>query len=158
MNIFTHALLPVILTGVATKRPDLRGRWALVAVGVAGGLPDILNPHLTLEARMTSWSHGIPCWLLLTTAMILIAASSRKRISVPLVFVLSGAYLLHIFCDAISGGVNFLYPFGNWTWGRYWVDPVWWIPLDVICFLTCYGMFRVAPMWKARKLTKPETA
>ena len=154
MDIFTHALLPVILTGVATKRRDLRGRWALVAIGIAGALPDVLSPHLSLEARMTSWSHGIPCWAALTIAMILVALGSRGKISVVLALVLSGAYLLHLLCDAISGGVNFLYPFGNGIWGDYWVDPIWWVPLDVICFLSCYWMFRYAPLLKSRRSSK----
>ena len=154
MNIFTHALLPVILTNVATKPADWRGRWGLVAIGVAGALPDLLSPHLSLEARMTSWSHGIPCWLILTTTMVLIAVFSRKRISVRLSLFLSGAYLLHILCDAISGGVNFYYPLGNYVWGRYWVNPIWWIPLDVTCFLICYAMFRIVPLWKKRKMNK----
>lgn len=100
---------------------------------------------------MTSWSHGLPCWAGLTVAMILVALGSRGKISVALALVLSGAYLLHLFCDAIAGGVNFLYPIGNWIWGDYWVDPIWWIPLDVICFLICYCMFRYVPLLKSRR-------
>ena len=150
MDIFTHALLPVILTGAVARRPDLRGKWSLIAIGLAGALPDLLSPHLSLAARMTSWSHGLPCWAGLTAAMILMALGSRGKMSVALASVLSGAYLLHLFCDAISGGVNFFYPLGNWIWGDYWVDPIWWIPLDVICFLICYWMFRYIPLRKSR--------
>lgn len=151
MDIFTHALLPVILTNAISKRSDWLGRRGLVAIGFAGALPDILCPHLSLEARMTSWSHGIPCWIALSIFVILVAVFTRGKISICLALVLSGAYSLHIFCDAISGGVDFLYPAGSWTWGRYWVDPVWWIPLDIVCFLICYWMFRIAPELRLRR-------
>jgi hypothetical protein len=154
MNIFTHALIPVIVARATSKGSGWTGPWKFVAIGIAGGLPDILSPHLSLDARMTSWSHGIPCWSLFTAAMVLIAILSRKRMSVGLALILSGAYLLHLLCDAVSGGVDFLYPLGNWTWGAYWVDPIWWIPLDVVCLLACYWMFRIAPALSARKHAK----
>ena len=154
MDIFTHALLPVILVGAIAKRPDLRGRWQLVSIGIAGALPDILCPHLSLEARMASWSHGIPCWFMLTIVMLMISYFSRRRIAAGFASLLSGAYFLHMMCDAISGGVNFFHPFGNGSWGDYWVDPIWWIPLDIACFLTVYFMFRVAPRMRALKQSR----
>ena len=150
MDIFTHALVPVILTRVVMKDAAWPGARGYVAIGIAGALPDILSPHLSLEARMTSWSHGVPCWGLFTIGIVLVAVLSRKKVSTHLAFLLSGAYILHILCDAVSGGVDFLYPLGHWTWGAYWVDPIWWIPLDVTCFLTCYWMFRMAPALKRR--------
>ena len=99
---------------------------------------------------MTSWSHGLPAWSLFTVAILLAAVLSRRRMPVSLALVLSGAYLLHMLCDAVSGGVDFLYPFGHLTWGAYWVAPIWWIPLDVVCVLTCYWMFRIAPGMKGQ--------
>ncbi|MBK1814287.1 hypothetical protein JIN84_01520 [Luteolibacter yonseiensis] len=58
------------------------------------------------------------------------------------------AYLLHMICDAISGSINWLHPSGNFIWGDYYVDPIYWIPLDVVCFLTTYYLFRIAPLRK----------
>ena len=100
---------------------------------------------------MTSWSHGIPSWILFTVGMLLMAVYRKKMMTCGLALVLSGAYFLHMLCDAVSGGLNFLYPLGHWTWGDYWVDPIWWIPLDVVCFLLFYWMFRIAPVRKTRK-------
>jgi hypothetical protein len=151
MDVFTHALLPVICTGLMARKAKWIGRWGLVGIGFAGAFPDLLNPHLSLQARMTSWSHGIPCWLTFTTVLILYSIITRKGLTTRLALLLSGAYLLHMICDAISGGVNFLYPFGNWTWGDYWVDPSLWVPLDVICVLTCYLLFRILPGLNARR-------
>lgn len=151
MDTVTHALLPVICTGLVAKNAKWLGRWELVATGLAGALPDLLTPHLSLEARMTSWSHGIPCWLTFSLALIIYSIVSRGRLAARLTFLLSGAYLFHMICDAISGGLNFLHPLGNWTWGDYWVDPSWWVPLDVICILICYLMFRIMPGLNARR-------
>jgi len=151
MDTVTHALIPVIFVGLVAKRAEWLGRWGLVGIGIAGALPDLLSPHLSLEARMTSWSHGIPCWLAISTILILGAVLGRRRFSLRLAMCFSGAYLLHIMCDAVSGGVNFLYPFGDWIWGDYWVDPSWWVPLDVICLLLAYLLFRILPGLKTQR-------
>ncbi len=156
MDTVTHALLPVIAVGLAAPRARWLGRWGLLAIGVAGALPDLLSPHLSLQARMASWSHGLPCWALFSVLVLLLAvAASRGRGSIRLAGAMSAAYLLHLVCDGISGGVNFLGPVGDWYWGDYWVAPVWWVPLDVACLLTCYFMFRVIPGWRARQAAKP---
>jgi hypothetical protein len=151
MDTVTHALIPVICVGVVARHARWIGRRGLVGIGIAGALPDLLNPHLSLESRMTSWSHGIPCWLVLSVLLVVISRFNRGRLSTRLALCLSGAYLLHMICDAISGGVNFLYPYGEWIWGGYWVDPSLWVPLDIICILICYLMFRILPALKARK-------
>lgn len=151
MDTVTHALLPVIATGIFAKGVRWIGRRGIFAIGMAGALPDILTPHLSLEARMSSWSHGLPFWLAFTFAIIVIALTTKGRIAVKLALALSASYLLHLFCDAISGGVNFLYPFEDLILGDYWVPPIFWVPLDIACVLTCYFMFRVFPAIKARR-------
>jgi len=123
----------------------------LTMIAVFGAAPDILNPHLSLEARYSSWSHGISFWLLLTICISLLSMVRRKLIPLHMILWLSGAYLLHIFCDAISGGVAWSYPFGRSVVGEYYVDPIWWIPLDVALFLIAYGLFRVIPKIRGAK-------
>jgi hypothetical protein len=144
MDTVTHALAPVILTRIFAG--PLWPRWrGFTAIALAGALPDLINPHLSLQARMSSWSHGLPFWVLFSVILFGTAHLSDKRIPVPLAALCSAAYLFHLFCDAISGGVNWLYPFKDFIWGDYWVDPVFWIPLDVLCLLSCYFLFRVLP-------------
>jgi membrane-bound metal-dependent hydrolase YbcI (DUF457 family) len=150
MNTVTHALLPVICVRLITKSPKWLGRWGPAYIGLAGALPDILNPHLSLDARLTSWSHGIPFWLTISIAFFVGSFFSRGKYSLALAACMSAAYLQHIICDAISGGVNFFYPIRNLIWGEYWVDPLLWIPLDVICLLSTYVLFRLIPLWKKR--------
>lgn len=151
MDTITHALLPVICVKLAFKTKAWLGRWDYFKIGLAGALPDILNPHLSLEARMAGWSHGLPCWFALTMLIIIYSLLSRGKLSVRLAACMSGAYLLHIACDAISGGVNLLHPLGDFPWGKYWVFPSWWIPLDIICMMLCYLLFRILPGLKMRK-------
>lgn len=158
MNIFTHALAPVIATRLLVPRAEWAGRAGLLAIAFAGALPDLLSPHITLEQRMTSWSHGLPAWAGFSCLLACAAFFSKGRISVPLAGFMSGAYLLHMFCDAVAGGINWLQPFGNLAWGEYWVGPLWWIPLDIGCVLTCYYLFRLKPMLAARRRARARIA
>ena len=151
MNTITHALIPVICVRIITSRPKWLGRRGLIQVCLAGALPDLLNPHLSLEARMTSWSHGLPFWFTISTILVIGSFISRGRLSPQIAICMSMAYLLHIACDAISGGVDLLYPVGSWVWGYYWVDPSWWIPIDIILILVAYILFRIMPGIKKRR-------
>jgi len=149
VNTVTHALAPVILTRVLLGRNEswTRRRWMLIGLG--GALPDLLNPHLSLEARMTSWSHGLPFWLGFSCLLIGLAFWKRKAFPVRIAVLMSLGYLFHLFCDGISGGINWLYPFGTLEWGNYWVEPIYWVPLDIVLLLTVYAMFRIPALRKA---------
>jgi putative exporter of polyketide antibiotics len=153
MNTVTHALLPVIAAGLyersyaakSSRRRTLSPN-AIALVGVFGAAPDLLNPHLSLAARYTSWSHGLFFWASLTTTFVLYGAVRRlKRPYWLIVPWLSGAYLLHLGCDAISGGIAWAYPFGYQIIGARIVSYRWWVPLDLVCGVTAYLIFRAIP-------------
>ena len=110
MDTVTHALAPVIIAHVTFSRSKSLGVWSLVAIGVAGALPDLLTPHMSLESRMTSWSHGLPFWAAFTGVLIVISLISKQHLSNRLAWILSLSYLFHLICDAVSGGINVLYP------------------------------------------------
>lgn len=154
MDTVTHALAPVIIAHVTFSRSKSLGVWSLVAIGVAGALPDLLTPHMSLESRMTSWSHGLPFWAAFTGVLIVISLISKQHLSNRLAWILSLSYLFHLICDAVSGGINVLYPVKDFIWGAYWVSPMLWIPLDIICLLTCYYLFRFRPLWARRREAK----
>ena len=146
MDIVTHSLAPVILARLVCRGENRLSGRALTAIGVAGSLPDLLNPHISLDARMNSWSHGLPCWAVFSLACAAARAWQPQRVPTRLAVLLASAYLLHLVCDAVSGGINWLHPAGNFVWGDSWVDPLWWIPLDVFFLLTAYYIFRLQPM------------
>jgi hypothetical protein len=145
VNTVTHGLAPLLLAHAC-----LRGRWSLsgrqlAIVGVLGAAPDLINPHLTLEARKASWSHGLPAWAVLTVVLVIVSLLWKRRCPPRLAVVGSLAYLLHLLCDAIAGGINWLSPVGDAFWGEYWFPVVLWTPTDVVLVLTCYFVFRAIP-------------
>lgn len=146
MDIFTHALAPVILTRLIIGRQSWLSNWGLVAVGLAGAMPDLLNPHLSLEARHASWSHGLPFWVIFSVLAVAVTRFGKLASSWKLALLISLAYLFHMVCDAISGGVDWFYPVGHLLVGDYLVDPLYWVPLDVVLFLTAYYLFRLSPV------------
>lgn len=150
MLVITHALAPVVLAKLTERSAQWRGRWGLLGIGVFGALPDLLTPHISIDARMHSWSHGLPFWLALSAALLLVASCSRGRLSIRLAAICSAAYLLHLICDAISGGINWLYPVRNFIWGDYWVPFRFWFPLDLLCVSLGYLIFRIWPALRAK--------
>jgi hypothetical protein len=151
MNVITHALLPALVSRpLLPPRPDASPRWrALALIGAAGVMPDLLNPHLSLAARFASWSHTGWCWLAFTAAALAIVSLGFRSCQFGLRtgLLMSFAYLLHIACDAISGGVMWLKPWSDTVTGARWVPFVWWLPLDAVMLLAAYFVFRWWPKW-----------
>jgi LexA-binding, inner membrane-associated putative hydrolase len=153
MDIPTHSMLPVIVTRLICGKDSGFKKGAWWSIAIAGAMPDLINPHITLEARQASWSHGLPFWVGLTVVLMIAAAVSRGCLSYKLAGIWSGAYLLHMICDSISGGINWLYPWKDFIWGKYWISFLWWIPLDAACALICYWLFRLQPILDKRQRT-----
>ena len=155
MNIFTHTLLPIVGVQVfqrtKTIGPDAYwDRKKIFWVGFFGALPDLLNPHLSLEARYSSWSHGIPAIFAIPILLLIFRSLAHKKIDTKLILWLSGAYLFHSFSDMISGGIALLYPFHSSVIGDYYISPIWWFHIDFACVFTAYLLYRI--MLKKRKI------
>jgi hypothetical protein len=151
MNTLTHALLPVLaarpLLTAGLGHPTPRRREFFL-IGVAGALPDVLNPHLSLAARLASWSHAAWCWLAFTAVVLAVARLRPGWLAPRVAWLMSGAYLLHQACDAISGGVAWLNPWSRVVVGGRWVPFAWWIPLDAVLLFATYLVFRCWPRWR----------
>lgn len=118
MIIGTHTAAPM-LAALAVDAVRLRNgrerlftRGRLFAIGLAGALPDVINPHLSLAARYSSWSHTI--WFL-TGAYLLYMIVSRRwfgpRFSL-MAWWMWGATVAHLAADTISNGTRPFYPYG----------------------------------------------
>jgi len=156
MNTVTHALIPVIAVVVDQGRVRENGEpyWnkkTLALVAIAGALPDLLNPHLSLAARYTSWSHGVPALGGLCFLLVLVYLTRRQRSDLPLLTILLVAYALHLFCDMVAGGIAWWYPFAGSVVGDYYVLPALWIPLDIACLCVVYFIYRAVPNYKKWK-------
>ena len=119
MFVGTHAFLPVLAASVVnayrvkSRRRSLFTAKELVFIGVAGCLPDLLSPHISLSARLNSWTHNL--WFLIGSIPVMVAIawllSSRRRLLFA-AFLWAGV-ALHLLIDLGSGGIAPLYPFGS---------------------------------------------
>ncbi len=147
MTTVTHALAPVILFRLLNGRDSELTKWDYIWIALAGASADIINPHYYLVDRLTSWSHGLPFWIvfsvvLVTLAFVIAKSNKLKFISVRIAIFCSLAYLLHLLVDAISGGINLFYPVQDYFWGFSLVPFKYWIPFDILNILIVYFQFR----------------
>lgn len=137
MFVGAHATVPVLLASlfdlaaVVRRRQPLFHVRELLAVGLAGILPDILSPHLSLHARLTSWSHTV--WFLLVLYFLLIPATRLlyKKRWIIMTQALWFGVAIHLFMDLSAGGIAPFYPLGERI-GFYLVHFRNWIKVDLI--------------------------
>jgi hypothetical protein len=133
MFVITHALSPVVLAGAADAavletagRRWLRKRQYL-AIALSGAMPDLLWPHLSLEARYASPTHTV--WFLGLFALFAVWAGRFVDPNHPrrAAALMAGACAFHLVCDAIAGGIKWGYPFFSdvvgWRLVPYWTWP-----------------------------------
>ena len=159
MYIGTHTLLPVCI-GMAIEQFTLsRGRGyvfperGLVAIAVFGAMPDLCTPHLSLDARYSSWSHTL--WFLVALMVVtpMIASFFRGPGTWRLALACWLAAALHLACDAIAGGIAWLKPWSDEILGSYIVPPSHWMWWDVAFLLLTWLLVRLRPLAEARGMT-----
>jgi len=118
MNVVTHACAPVVVAlavdavRLYSDRNRLFSTKDLIAIGVAGVLPDLLNPPLFSRPRYSSWTHTL--WFVLAVFPVLMAIC-RKWFRPRWILLTSFLWLAtvaHIATDTISRGTRPLYPYG----------------------------------------------
>lgn len=135
MNIVSHVLYPMAFARSADayrlhNRKAAFFNWKyLLLIGLFGGLPDILTPHINLESRYDSFSHSI--WFLLAALSVCLVLAGRFNKLRALIFFCFFAVSFHVFCDMFSGGINLFAPSGKMIVGRYYIRTRYWVPLDV---------------------------
>ena len=146
MTLVTHALLPLVIGRRWLRRSD-RSPLAkqIFLVAFCGILPDVLSPHLYLEARYQSLSHTL--WALIAfTALILLAGRVTKLHLRPRFQIMCiAAYVLHLACDMISGGIPLFYPVSPMIYGGNFISYYLWYVCDVVLFLYAWMTWRVLP-------------
>ena len=153
MDTPTHALIPVIAYGLmrrgvlasGTRQEKFVVARTAVIVGLVGALPDMVDPHVTLDERLRSWSHCLTAWVGFGALLGIISQVAGRWLSPMFAIGLSATYLSHIIGDAIAGGVGWSYPFSDAVVGDYYVRPEWWIPLNFVCALLAYIVYRLVP-------------
>ena len=147
MSPITHALLPVLVMRRAMPMVDGRPAFRSAAlVALAGVLPDLLSPHLTLEARHQLFSHSGAGFLAFLIMLTLIGRLKPRLLDVRLAALAAAAYGLHIACDLISGGVALAHPASNEIYGGAFM-PFWaWVAADALLLSYAYVEFRWLPL------------
>ncbi len=115
MTTVTHALAPIILVKLFRLKNDTLTKYDYLWIAISGGLADVLNPHIYLIDRLTSWSHGLPFWVVFTLTLLAISLCFRRKFKLQVALFCSFAYALHLLFDGISGGINLHYPIKTTT-------------------------------------------
>jgi len=156
VTVFTHTLLPVSLglildnISLATGRGHYFPAWSLPVVGVFGILPDLCTPHLSLEARFTSWSHT--AWFLAALAPVagMVASFFPKGSRWKVALFLWLAAFLHLAADAAAGGLAWLRPWRTDLIGAYYIHPAYWVWCDIGSVVLAWVLVRLRPHAEAR--------
>ncbi len=143
MLIGTHIFLPVLAATAVNAASLLREKNRLFSgrdlamIGICGGLPDLLSPHIRLSARMESWTHTV--WFLAGLLLLVFLLSYRYHRAGWLRFAGAcwSAAALHLLCDAIAGGIAPFYPLFSDKIGKYYIPPKMWIFIDVGVIAAC---------------------
>lgn len=160
MLIGTHMLLPVsgclVIDNVSLARRGERWfpGWSLFAVAFFGALPDVCTPHLSLEARYDSWSHGVAFLVALLPLAGMAGSVFEKGARLRVAAACWLAAFLHVAADAVAGGIPWLYPWSPWILGEYWIPPQHWMAYDAAFVLLTWFLARVSPHMLARRLEK----
>jgi len=104
-----------------------------IIIGTAGILPDLTSIHISLAARHNALSHTIWAPLFLATAVGILLLF-QKNLAKSFLFWLPFAVVIHLFLDALSGGIRLFYPTVMIV-GAYYIHPAWWGVFDT-CFIS----------------------
>jgi hypothetical protein len=157
VNVVTHACAPVVVAlaidalRLHSGRNRLFSTKHLIAIGLAGALPDLLNPHLSLRARYSSWTHTL--WFILAVYPVFTAICRKwfRQRWVLLTHFLWLATIAHIATDTISNGTRPLYPYGPVVSYRLVRGGVYhWIRFD-IAFIVAAAMLAIWIGWLERR-------
>ena len=152
MNVISHIVYPVVFAQSANiygihKRNTRFFHWKyLLLIGLCGGLPDILSPHLALGARYNSFTHSL--WFLLVTLVSAFFLARKFQKYKTVIYFCWFAVLFHLLCDMVAGGINLLAPFGEMIIGRHYLPFDLWIPLDIagVLFLIIPPLYNRCPV------------
>jgi hypothetical protein len=152
MTLVTHALLPLAIGQPWLRRRD--GSLLFKEMGIVafcGTLPDVLSPHIYLEARYESLSHTLWAWLAFTALVLIAGQAWNARIRPRLQILCIAAYAMHLACDMISGGIALFYPLSPEVHGGHFISYFMWYVSDVLLFLHAWLVWRVLPRLRNRR-------
>ena len=153
MNVLTHALLPAILAAPLLPRTPPRAFYISGGiVAIAGAMPDLLTPHLSLAARYASYSHTVYAWAGFNVFLVVLGLTVHRHQLPRVLLFASLAYALHLLGDAFSGGIAWFYPVSTEIIGRRLILYQYWFPLDAVLLAAALIVFWWLPQKGKLKL------
>jgi hypothetical protein len=153
MNVLTHALLPALLASPLLPRTSFRAFYVSGSiVALVGALPDVLTPHLSLAARYASWSHTVFAYAGFNVLLVALGFALHRRLSSRVLLFASLAYALHLFGDALSGGIAWFYPVSKEIVGDRLIPYRYWLLIDVVLLAVSVVVFWWLPRRRRLKL------
>jgi hypothetical protein len=158
MTPISHALIPVCLGSRWIPKGTGAPTWRVfLLVAVSGMMPDLINPHLRLDARHEVWSHSLAAWAGFAF-VVCVTLLLRFRGHGPVAVLCILAYGLHLGCDAITGGIGLMQPFQDAVVGRH-VLPFWaWTVSDVGFTVLAYFLYRGVPLERRAPMPPDRTS
>lgn len=156
MTIIAHALAPVLAVTVVdairvqTGKRKYFSLRQLIAIGIAGALPDILGMHFSLQGRYSSWTHNIWFLIGIYPVYLLIAKRFFKDKWLLLTNLLWAATAFHLYIDIRSGGIKLFNPFGSVV-GDYLIPWPYWVMADLVIIVLTIILSLVV-FFKERKI------
>jgi hypothetical protein len=156
LTVITHALAPVLVATVfdairvQTGKKKYFSLKQLIAIGIAGALPDILGMHFSLRGRYTSWTHNIWFLLGIYPVYILVAKRYFRENWLLLTNLLWLATAFHLYIDARSGGIVLFNPYGSVV-GDYLIRWPYWVKADIVIIILVI-IFSLIIFLKQRKI------
>ncbi len=154
MNVITHALAPALLaTPFLPKASQPEFFKSVALIGVAGMLPDLLHPHLSLASRYSTWTHSVFALGGFGALLLLARAVSPNRLSWQVAAWMWFAFALHMATDAVSGGIapfqpasaEIMKPATRWIPYRWW----WWCDgASILIAVTVWGVMLPRLSWR----------
>jgi hypothetical protein len=123
----------------------------MAVVAVCGILPDLLSPHIYLEARYGSSSHTLWAWLGFALIVLIAGRLWNRHFGPRLQILCIVAYGLHLACDMISGGITLFHPLSSVVYGGQLISYLMWYVSDVLLFLYAWLDWRVLPRLRSKR-------
>lgn len=137
MTIVTHALSPVLVASTVNafslkyQRKIIFTFKQLLAIGLAGIIPNAFGMHFSLEGRYSSWTHTI--WFVLGIYPVCFRIARRffQLQWLLMIHMFWFAVLFHLTLDSKSGGIALFYLYGD-VLGDYLIGWDYWVRTDLI--------------------------
>lgn len=137
MTVVTHAIAPILVASTVNafslkfQRKNVFTLKQLIAIGIAGIIPDLLGMHFSLEGRYSSWTHTIWFVVGIYPVCYFVARKFFRQNWILLTHMLWFAVVFHLALDSKSGGIVLFYPFGDVV-GDYLIGWDYWVRADLI--------------------------